>query len=167
LIAVLIGLTMISALATDYLTTLFPVTHRPVRAMSIEQATPYETKSLTGKNHTSHTLSSLRRELFYCGYAMGWLCFTAAWSVIACYFCFSASHGSPPVFVWVIMGVILILDVSFAYVYHRQNQCNHDDTCILNHKEWIMQHELYFACLSMISKQSLAWILYFGSRAIE
>jgi hypothetical protein len=149
LVAILIGLTMLSALATDYLINLLPRT------------TDGSTELQRLVRNSCQPLP-LHQKLFYCGWAMGWLCFVAAWSVIACYFCFSATHGTPPVFVWVIMGVILVLDVSFAYVYRQQHKF--DQPCGLL---WIKQYEMHFAGLSLVSKQSLAWILYFGSRAIE
>jgi hypothetical protein len=102
----------------------------------------------------------LHQRVFYSGFTLGWIGFLGAWSVIACYFCFAAINNQPPIFVWVIMVVVLGLDLSFAGVYWRQQHQPHLLACDIH-------YEQAFLFLSLVSKQSLAWILFQGSRAVE
>jgi hypothetical protein len=99
------------------------------------------------------------QSIFRVGFSLGWIGFVGAWSVIACYFCSSAINNPPPAFVWVIMVVVLVLDLSFAGVYWKQQS-----TPTVEYK---MKFERVFLVLSLASKQSLAWILFQGSRAVD
>lgn len=86
----------------------------------------------------------------------GFVPYTYQWLVIFCFFFTAVSRGNPPDFVWAIIFVILLLDLSFAgnmYLY-------------LTDRISFRTNELTYCALSLISKQCLAWINYGGTRSL-
>lgn len=92
------------------------------------------------------------------GYRQNWFPFLAAWiphlaswSVIFCYFFVSVSRANPPAFVWAIIIILFILDLTFAILFYMQWG-----------KVWIFRDyvkgEIGFIVLSFTSKALLAWI---------
>lgn len=79
-----------------------------------------------------------------------------SWSVVAGYFFFSLSLGDPPAFVYAIIGIIFILDLSFAVVLGLQWQ---GKRCFRPY----VNGEIAFIVLSFTSKNLLAWINFFGA----
>lgn len=86
----------------------------------------------------------------------GFVPYTFQWLVIFCVFFSAVSKSNPPDFVWAILFIILILDLSFAlnmYLY-------------LSDQITFPQCELVYGVLSLVSKQSLAWINYGGTMSL-
>jgi hypothetical protein len=150
LLGLLSGLTMMGALATDYLRNWVSGTCRAGDVIS-----PREMDSLV----SGRSLPSTNPYIFRCGYAIEWVCLLAVWSVIGCYLCFAATHDRPSGLVWAITSTTLVWDVLVAIAHYQQH--------LQNDYQWIRRYEVYFAGLSLVSKQSLAWMVYQKSRAAE
>jgi len=87
-----------------------------------------------------------------------WITHLASWSVIFCYFFVSVSRADPPNFVWAIIIVLFVLDLTFALLFYMQWG-----------KVWIFRDyvkgEIGFIVLSFTSKALLAWINYVSTIA--
>jgi hypothetical protein len=106
-----------------------------------------------------NTQSTFRRIVVRNGIGLGCGLFAIVWLLIGSYFVQSTMNGNPPFFVWLVMIVILVLDASFALVYYQQvsQPATHSGE----------NTEIWFGILSLCSKQALAWIPYFGVRALR
>jgi hypothetical protein len=96
------------------------------------------------------------------GYRQNWYPFLAAfiphlasWFIIMCYFFVAVSRGDPPVFVWLIIWILFVLDGVFALLFYLQWG-----------KIWIFKDyvkgEIAFIILSFTAKSALAWINFGG-----
>jgi len=90
---------------------------------------------------------------------MGFVPHTVTWSVILCYFFFGVKHGDPPAFVWAIIFVLMLLDISFAInLYLQQKE-------IGRWRQYLFA-ELIYCWLSLFAKQSLAWLNFGGAQSL-
>ena len=76
-------------------------------------------------------------------------------TIILGYFFYSLSKGEPPAFVYAIIIIIFILDLSFAVILGLQWQ---GKRCFRPY----VNGEIAFIILSFTSKNLLAWINFFG-----
>jgi hypothetical protein len=88
-------------------------------------------------------------------YWLGFIPHFFSWSIVLGYFFYSLSIGDPPAFVYAIIGVIFVLDLSFAVVLGLQWQ---GKCCFRPY----VNGEIAFIILSFTSKNLLAWINFFG-----
>ena len=89
-------------------------------------------------------------------YWLGFIPHFFSWAVVLGYFFYSLSvGGNPPLFVYFIIGVIFVLDLSFAVVLGLQWQ---GKKCFRPY----VNGEIAFIILSFTSKNLLAWINFFG-----
>ncbi len=88
-------------------------------------------------------------------YWLGFIPHFFSWSIVLGYFFYSLSKGDPPAFVYAIIIVIFILDLSFAVILGLQwggKRCFRP----------YVNGEIAFIVLSFTSKNLLAWINFFG-----
>lgn len=88
-------------------------------------------------------------------YWLGFIPHFFSWSVVLGFFFYSLSRGSPPAFVYAIIVIIFILDLSFAVVLGLQWQGKKCFRAYCN-------GEIAFIILSFTSKNLLAWLNFFG-----
>lgn len=88
-------------------------------------------------------------------YWLGFIPHFFSWTIILGYFFYSLSKGEPPVFVYAIIIIIFILDLSFAVILGLQWQGKRCFRAYVN-------GEIAFIILSFTSKNLLAWINFFG-----
>lgn len=88
-------------------------------------------------------------------YWLGFIPHFFSWMVVLGYFFYSLSVGTPPLFVYFIIGIIFVLDLSFAVVLGLQWQ---GKKCFRPY----VNGEIAFIVLSFTSKNLLAWINFFG-----
>jgi len=88
-------------------------------------------------------------------YWIGFIPHLFSWSIVLGYFFYSLSNGDPPIFVYTIIGVIFVLDLSFAVILGLQWQ---GKKCFRPY----VNGEIAFIVLSFTSKNALAWINFFG-----
>lgn len=88
-------------------------------------------------------------------YWLGFIPHIFSWVIVLAYFFYSVGKGNPPAFVYAIIVVIFVLDLSFALILGLQ---------------WVgkkcfrpyVNGEIAFIILSFTSKNLLAWINFFG-----
>jgi len=88
-------------------------------------------------------------------YWLGFIPHFFSWIVILGYFFYSLSIGDPPAFVYAIIFIIFILDLTFAIILGLQWQ---GKKCFRPY----VNGEIAFIILSFTSKNLLAWINFFG-----
>jgi hypothetical protein len=85
------------------------------------------------------------------------------WFIIACYFFRAVHYGNPPDFVWSIIFIIFAVDASFGVVAlaHARGWklC---DCCGYGDLSKYRNVELWYMALSILAKQLLAWMQYWG-----
>jgi len=99
--------------------------------------------------------SRLSRNVKWYIYWLGFIPHFFSWTIILGYFFYSLSKGDPPAFVYAIIFVIFILDLTFAIILSLQWQ---GKRCFRPY----VNGEIAFIILSFTSKNLLAWINFFG-----
>jgi hypothetical protein len=89
------------------------------------------------------------------------------WFIIFCYFFRAVHYGNPPDFVWSIIFIIFAVDASFGIVAlgHARGVRVSIPCCCCRLKIDLSEYrnvELCYMALSILAKQSLAWMQYWG-----
>lgn len=111
-----------------------------------------ERRYLDGDREEKHQIS-LRPFWYGCiPHAYGWI-------LITCFFFQGVSAGEAPVFVWVIIFVLFFLDATFPVNQFLQQKR-------IGRWEDYVYGEIWFCVLSLVAKQLLAWINFFGTLSL-
>lgn len=96
----------------------------------------------------------------YRPFLVGWIPHMFGWSIILCFFFVGVSQGDPPGFVWAIIFILFILDLSFPINQYLQQA---------GIGPWgkYVYGEVAFCVLSLVSKQLLAWLNFGGTAALN
>lgn len=82
------------------------------------------------------------------------------WALIFCFFFQGVSGGEAPIFVWVIIFAIFFLDATFPVNQFLQQKR-------IGWWEDYVFGEIWFCVLSLVAKQLLAWVNFFGTFALN
>jgi len=105
--------------------------------------------------HLSEQASLVNRILSTEIYIWGLVPFLYGWAVVLCYFFHGVVSGSPPDFLFAIVFVVFILDLWTALVLLLQ-------IYRFGWFESMLVSEMSFTILSLVAKQTLAWVLFGG-----
>ncbi len=100
--------------------------------------------------------TSERPKVNFTPFWLGFIPHMVSWAIVICYFTVSVKRGSPPKWVYAIIIVVFLLDLTFAinqYLQFKQ----------VKFLQGFGRAELFYIILSITSKQLLAWLNWGGT----
>ena len=104
--------------------------------------------------------SSAKASVSWTPFWLGFIPHMVSWAVVICYFAVSVKNGSPPKWVYAIIVIVFLIDLTFAINQWLQFKMV---------KAWrgFGKAEFFYIILSLSSKQLLAWINYGGTNRLS
>ncbi len=101
-----------------------------------------------------------KRPVSWAPFWLGFIPHLASWAVVICYFAVSVKRGSPPKWVYAIIVIVFLIDLTFAINQWLQFKAV---------RAWrgFAKAEFFYIILSLTSKQLLAWINYGGTNRLS
>lgn len=99
--------------------------------------------------------TDMRPKVSFAPFWLGFVPHMAAWAIVACYFFVAVKRGSPPTWVYAIIVIVFLLDLTFAINQFLQFK-------EVKFLQGFGRAEMFYIILSITSKQLLAWVNWGG-----